>query len=101
MVPARWLGSMSIAEYGGRRDRIHLPGHSSGAHMAALLTVDIHYLAADGKDAGAIIKDFAGLAGPYADSASIVVWTGYSMEHISNCLPAACPDVPHPSCLYL
>lgn len=55
-----------IAEYGGRRDRIHLAGHSSGAHMAALLTVDKHYLAAEDKDARGLIKDFAGLAGPYA-----------------------------------
>ena len=55
-----------IADYGGRRHRIHLAGHSSGAHMGALLTVDMHYLAAEGKDARSIIKDFAGLAGPYA-----------------------------------
>ena len=55
-----------IAEYGGRRDRIHLAGHSSGAHMAALLTADKRYLVAEGKDASVLIKDFAGLAGPYA-----------------------------------
>ena len=42
-----------IGDYGGRRDHIHLAGHSSGAHMAALLTVDTHYLAAEGKDARA------------------------------------------------
>lgn len=54
-----------IAEYGGRSDRIHLAGHSSGAHMAALLTVDRHYLAAEGKDARLLIKGLAGLAGPY------------------------------------
>ena len=34
--------------------------------MAALLTVDTHYLAAEGRDARALIKGFAGLAGPYA-----------------------------------
>jgi acetyl esterase/lipase len=55
-----------ITEYGGRRDRIHLAGHSSGAHMASLLTVDKHYLAAEGKDMSVLIKDFAGMAGPYA-----------------------------------
>lgn len=55
-----------IAEYGGRPDRIHLAGHSSGGHMAALLTVDTHYLAAEGRDARVLIKGFAGLAGPYA-----------------------------------
>jgi acetyl esterase/lipase len=60
-----WVGD-HIAEYGGRPDRIHLAGHSSGAHVAALLTVDPHYLAAEGKDARALIKSFAGLGGPYA-----------------------------------
>jgi acetyl esterase/lipase len=55
-----------IAEYGGRPDRIHLTGHSSGAHVAALVTVDPHYLAHQGKDVRAVIKGFAGLAGPYA-----------------------------------
>lgn len=54
-----------IEEYGGRHDRIHLTGHSSGAHMAALLTVDTHYLAAEGKETRLVITDFAGLAGPY------------------------------------
>ncbi|MBA3752718.1 MAG: hypothetical protein H0X01_00900 [Nitrospira sp.] len=39
----------SMAEYGGRHDRIHLADHSSGAHMAVLLTVDTQYLAAEGK----------------------------------------------------
>jgi len=38
-----------MAEYGGRHDRIHLADHSSGAHMAVLLTVDTQYLAAEGK----------------------------------------------------
>ncbi len=55
-----------ITEYGGQRDRLHLTGHSSGAHMAALLTVDKHYLAAENKNARLLIRDFAGLAGPYA-----------------------------------
>jgi acetyl esterase/lipase len=55
-----------IAEYGGRPDRIHLTGHSSGAHVAALLTVDPHYLQSQGKAVRSVIKSFAGLAGPYA-----------------------------------
>jgi acetyl esterase/lipase len=55
-----------IAEYGGRPDRLHLAGHSSGAHVAALLTVDPRYLADEGKEARAVITSFAGLAGPYA-----------------------------------
>jgi acetyl esterase/lipase len=55
-----------IAAYGGQPRRIHLVGHSSGAHMAALLTVDERYLATENKDAHVLIKDFTGLAGPYA-----------------------------------
>lgn len=55
-----------IAEHGGRRDRIFLAGHSSGAHVGALLAADERYLAAHGKDARRLIRAFAGLAGPYA-----------------------------------
>jgi acetyl esterase/lipase len=52
------------AEYGGDPARIHLMGHSAGAHMAALLGTDARYLAARGLRP----RDFAsviGLAGPY------------------------------------
>lgn len=59
-----WV-SDHIAEYGGRQNAIHLAGHSSGAHMAALLAADERYLQAENKDPG-LIQDFAGLAGPYA-----------------------------------
>ncbi len=55
-----------IAEHGGQRDRIFLAGHSSGAHVGALLAADERYLAAQGKDARRLIRAFAGLAGPYA-----------------------------------
>ncbi len=55
-----------IAGHGGRRDRIFLAGHSSGAHIAALLAADERFLAAQGKDAASVIRAFAGLAGPYA-----------------------------------
>jgi acetyl esterase/lipase len=54
-----------IAAYGGDPSRIHLSGHSSGAHIAGLLAADAHYLAAEGKDRSAVIRDFAGLSGPY------------------------------------
>ncbi len=53
-----------IGEYGGDEDSIQLMGHSSGAHMGALLAADARYLAAQGKDTS-IIKSFVGLAGPY------------------------------------
>jgi acetyl esterase/lipase len=54
-----------IAEYGGDPRRIYIAGHSSGAHIGALLATDERYLAAHGKSK-TMIKAFAGLAGPYA-----------------------------------
>ena len=39
-------------------------GHSAGAHIAALLALDHHYLAAAGV-APEAIRSFVGLAGPY------------------------------------
>ena len=52
------------AEFGGDPARIHLMGHSAGAHMAALLAADPRYLARYGLRP----RDFAsviGLSGPY------------------------------------
>ena len=52
----------NIASYGGDSRRIFLMGHSSGAHMAAMLAVNPQYLSEPTyKD----IKGFVGLAGPY------------------------------------
>jgi acetyl esterase/lipase len=53
-----------IGEYNGRSGAIHVAGHSSGAHIGALITADKKYLAAEGKNIH-VIKSFAGLAGPY------------------------------------
>jgi acetyl esterase/lipase len=60
-----WV-SNHIAEFHGDPERIHVVGHSAGAHIGALLAADPHYLANEGKDRSSIIYDFAGLAGPYA-----------------------------------
>ena len=52
------------SEFGGDPARIHLMGHSAGAHMAALLAADPRYLARFGLQP----RDFAsviGLSGPY------------------------------------
>jgi len=52
------------AEYGGDPSRIFLVGHSSGAHMAALLGTDAHFL----REVDMQPRDLAGivgLAGPY------------------------------------
>ena len=53
-----------IARFGGNPNRIHLTGHSAGAHIAALLTLDAHWLRHSGAPANSI-RSFAGLAGPY------------------------------------
>jgi acetyl esterase/lipase len=49
---------------GGDPDRIYLMGHSAGAHIAALLTLDPKYLKAVGLNRS-VIRATAGLAGPY------------------------------------
>lgn len=55
-----------IAESHGNPARIHVVGHSAGAHIGALLAADRHYLAEEGHDRLLILRDFVGLAGPYA-----------------------------------
>lgn len=58
-----WVHS-NAASYNGNPENIFVSGHSSGAHIGALVTVDERYLKAEGKNPS-IIKGFAGLAGPY------------------------------------
>lgn len=60
-----WV-SDHITKFHGNPKRIHVLGHSAGAHIGALLAADPHYLADEGKDRSRIIYDFIGLAGPYA-----------------------------------
>jgi len=55
----------NIENYNGDKTRIYLMGHSAGAHMAALLVSDEHYLKKYGASAHDIAA-FVGLAGPYA-----------------------------------
>lgn len=59
----RWVRD-NITGFGGDPDHIYLMGHSAGAHIAALLTLDAHYLQAVGLDRG-IIRATAALSGPY------------------------------------
>lgn len=53
-----------IGEYGGNPQQLYVAGHSSGAHIGALITADESYLAAKNLKPN-IITAFAGLAGPY------------------------------------
>lgn len=52
------------SDYGGSRDNLFLMGHSAGAHLAALLTLDTRYFAATGHFAPHI-AGVIGLSGPY------------------------------------
>ena len=54
-----------IQAFGGDPARIHLMGHSAGAHIAALLILDGRYLAQQGLDPDRDIVSMVGLAGPY------------------------------------
>jgi len=58
-----WV-SENISQYGGDATRINLMGHSSGAHMAALVAADTRYLRAFDK-MPAVINSVVGLSGPY------------------------------------
>ena len=53
------------SEYGGDPGRVFLIGHSAGAHIAAMLTLDKAFLAPYGLDPDRDIAGMVGLAGPY------------------------------------
>jgi acetyl esterase/lipase len=55
----------NVARHGGDPHRIFLMGHSAGAYLAAMLTLDRQWLAAEGLDADRDIAGMIGLAGPY------------------------------------
>lgn len=59
-----WVNG-NIAAFGGDPDRIFLMGHSSGAHIAALLATDRTYLRRVNVPT-ASVRGLIGLAGPYA-----------------------------------
>jgi acetyl esterase/lipase len=59
----RWVRD-NIGSYGGDTNHIFLMGHSAGSHIAALLTLDAHYLKAVGLDRK-VIRATATLSGPY------------------------------------
>lgn len=59
-----WVAD-NIDRWGGNPDRLYLMGHSAGAHIAALLTLDERYMVAEGLPENAV-KGTIVLAGPYA-----------------------------------
>jgi len=59
----RWVRDHA-AEIGGDPERIYLMGHSAGAHIAALLVLDPHYLRAVGLERSSV-RGMIGLSGPY------------------------------------
>jgi acetyl esterase/lipase len=52
-------------EFGADQGRLYLMGHSSGAHMAALVTLDPRYFAAAAGGPMPLIAGVIGLSGPY------------------------------------
>lgn len=54
----------NVDRYGGDPSRLFVMGHSAGAHIAALLATDKHWLAAVGMQPRDL-AGFIGLAGPY------------------------------------
>ncbi len=60
----RWVRD-NIADHGGDPAQIYLMGHSAGAHIAAMLTLDERYLTQAGVPADTV-RGMIGLAGPYS-----------------------------------
>lgn len=60
----RWVRD-NIAGYGGDPGKIFLKGHSAGAHIAAMLSIDPRWLAQVGLSPGRDIAGLIGIAGPY------------------------------------
>lgn len=54
----------NIEKYGGDKNNIFVMGHSSGAHIGALVAADEKYLKAEGVK-NTDLRGFVGLAGPY------------------------------------
>jgi len=60
----RWVKD-NIARFGGDPDKLFLKGHSAGAHIAAMLSIDAHWLGKVGLDPRSDIAGLIGIAGPY------------------------------------
>ncbi len=75
----------NAGDYGASPDELFLMGHSAGAHIAALLSTDPHYLAEHGLDSAAL-RGFVGLSGPYD---FLPIESGYLLEVFPEILRGA------------
>jgi acetyl esterase/lipase len=60
----RWVKD-NIARFGGDPAKLFLKGHSAGAHIAAMLSIDRRWLSKVGLDPRRDIAGLIGVAGPY------------------------------------
>jgi acetyl esterase/lipase len=60
----RWVKD-NVARFGGDPDKLFLKGHSAGAHIAAMLSIDGRWLGKVGLNPRRDITGLIGLAGPY------------------------------------
>jgi acetyl esterase/lipase len=60
----RWVKD-NAADFGGDPDKIFLKGHSAGAYIAAMLSLDGRWLQKVGLNPGRDVAGLIGLAGPY------------------------------------
>ena len=63
-LAVRWVKD-NISRFGGDGQRIFLMGHSAGAHIAAMLAIDVRWLQKVGLAPRYDIAGLIGLAGPY------------------------------------
>ena len=60
----RWVKD-NVGRFGGDPNKIFLKGHSAGAHIAAMLSIDARWLHKVGLSPGRDIAGLIGIAGPY------------------------------------
>jgi acetyl esterase/lipase len=60
----RWVKD-NIARFGGDPEKLFLKGHSAGAHIAAMLSIDARWLGKVGLDPRRAIAGLIGISGPY------------------------------------
>jgi acetyl esterase/lipase len=97
-----WL-ARNASKYGGRSERIHLVGHSAGAHIAAMIALDRRYLEAEGLTRASLGR-WVGLAGPYAFYPSNVNSVKAIFAHLADedqARPISFVDAHSPSALLL